>query len=414
MKKWIIISVIVVVIGGVSGWLFLGKKEQTQSFAAVAQTTTVQKGKLEVAVSGSGSVTAITDQDVTADNTILVVDSVNVASGDTVYKGETLVTFKNGVVIKASYDGTITTINVKGGSSASRGTVLLRIEDGNGVISPVTRGDNNASDSLSGGSTGGNSLTADTVSIKQGDVVKAGETLVTFTDGSVLIAPVDGTITSLAVGSGDAVQVSETVTHITNYSSLQTTISVDELDISNVQVGQSVKITASAFEDETFEGKVTKVADEGISSNGVSTFDVTVQIAEPKSLKIGMSTEASITIESKEDALYVPVEAVYKSGDEKYVLVSTSSDDSTQSKKVTVETGISNDSFVEITKGLTEGESIEIPVVQSSGNSSRGNMMMPSGGGFSGGGGFPSGDFGGRNGGGAPGGSAPSRERGGN
>ena len=128
MKKWIIISAIIVVIAGAGGWLLLGNKNQAQSAADVAQTTTVQKGKLEVTV--SGSVTAITDQDVTADNTIIVVDSVNVASGNTVYKGQTLVTFKNGVVVKASYKGEITAVNVKGGSSAARGTVLLRIEDG--------------------------------------------------------------------------------------------------------------------------------------------------------------------------------------------------------------------------------------------------------------------------------------------
>ncbi|WP_318617741.1 efflux RND transporter periplasmic adaptor subunit [Sporosarcina sp. YIM B06819] len=413
MKKWVISLVIIVVIGGASAWFFLGGKDQAQGVAAAAQTTTVQKGKLEVAVSGSGSVTTSIDQDVTAENTILVVNSVSVASGDTVYKGESLVTFTNGVVVTAPYAGEITAVSVESGSGASRGTMLLRIKDEDGINSPITRGDNNVSDSLSGGS----SLTADTVSVKEGDVVKAGETLVTFTDGSMLQAPVVGTITSLSIVSGQSMQISEIVAHITNYSSLQTTISVDELDITKVQEGQAVEITASAFEEETFEGKVTKVAREGTSSNGVSTFDVTVQITDPKNLKIGMSTEASITIESKEDVLYVPVEAVYKSRDEKYVLVPATSDDSTPStKKVTVETGISNDTYVEITSGLAVGDSIQIPRVQSTGNSSRGEMMMP-GGGFQGGsgGGFPSGDFGGRNGGGAPfGGGAPSGGRGGN
>ncbi|WP_045518304.1 efflux RND transporter periplasmic adaptor subunit [Neobacillus niacini] len=403
MKKWIIISVIIVLIGGASAWFLLGKKNQTQNVAFAAQTITAQKGKLEVEVSGSGSVIAITDQDVTAVNTILVVDTVSVISGDTVDKGDTLVTFKNGDVVTAPYDGEITSVSVKSDSGASLGTILLRMEDENEVISPVTRGDSSVSDSLSGGSTGGSSLTADTVSVKEGDAVEAGATLVTFTDGSILQAPVAGTITSLSVASGDSVQNSATVAHITNYSSLQTTISVDELDITKVQVGQAVKITAGAFEDETFEGIVTKVATSGTSSNGVSTFDVTVQITDPKNLKIGMSTEASISIESKEDALYIPVEAVYKSGDEKYVLVPATSDDSTQStKKVTVETGISNDAYVEIISGLAEGESVQIPSVQSSGNSSRGGMMIPGGGFPSGGGGFPSGNFGGRNGGVAP------------
>ncbi|MBA9029357.1 efflux RND transporter periplasmic adaptor subunit [Peribacillus huizhouensis] len=403
MKKWMIISVIIVVIGGASAWFFIGKTDKTQNVAAAVQTTAVQKGKLEVAVSGSGSVTAITDQDVTADNTVLIVDSVGVESGDTVDNGDTLVTFKNGDVVTAPYDGEIKSVSVSSGSNASQGTVLLRIEDEDEYTSPVTREDSGgSSESLGGGS----SLTADTVSVKEGDVVKAGATLVTFTDGSILQAPVAGTITSLSVASGDSVPNSEPVAHITNYSALQTTISVDELDVTKVKEGQAVEITASAFEDEKFAGKVTNVAKVGIASNGVSSFDVTVQITDPKNLKIGMSTEASILIESKDNALYVPVEAVYTSGDEKYVIVPTTSDseDSAQStNKVTVETGIANDMYVEITSGLAEGDNVQIPRVQSSGNSFQGPMMMQ-GGGFPSGNfqGAPGGDFGGRSGGGMP------------
>ena len=404
MKKWIIISVIIVVIGGASAWFFIGEKDEMQSVVAAAQTTTVQKGKLEVAVSGSGSVTAVTDQDVTAENTVLIVGSVSVATGDTVDKGDTLVTFKNGAVVTAPYDGEIQSVSVSSGSKASQGTILLRMEDEDEFTSPVTRGDSGeSSENLSSGS----SLTADTVSVKEGDVVKAGATLVTFTDGSILQSPVDGTITSLSIASGDSVQISEPVAHITNYSTLQTTISVDELDVSKVKEGQEVEITASAFEDETFNGKVTNVATIGTSTNGVSSFDVTVQITDPKSLKIGMSTEVSILIESKENVLYVPVEAVYTNGDEKYVIVPTSSD-SEASKQVTVKTGTSNDANVEITSGLAEGDTVQIPRVQSSGNSSQGPMMMPGGdfpsGNFQGG---PGGDFGGRNGGGAPSGGRP-------
>ncbi|MGE7872892.1 efflux RND transporter periplasmic adaptor subunit [Bacillus paramycoides] len=404
MKKWIIISTIIVVIGGVSAWFFLHKTDKTQGVMAASQTTTVQKGKLEVAVSGSGSVTANTDQDVTAKDTILIVDSISVAAGDTVKKGDTLVTFKNGAVVAAPYDGEIKSVSAKKGGKASQGTVLLRMEDANGYTSPVTRGNNSvSSDKASGGS----GLTADSVSVKEGDVVDAGATLVTFTDGSILQAPVTGTITSLSVASGDSVQVSDPVAHITNYNALQTTISVDELDVPKVKEGQAVKITASAFGDETFSGKVTNVATKGTSEKGVSTFDVTVQIEDPKNMKIGMSTEASISIESKEDALYVPVEAVYTNGNEKYVLIPTSSDDSTQStKKVKVETGISNDTYVEITKGLAKGDTVQIPRVQSKGKSSQGPMMMPGGnsqGGF--GGNFqgrPGGEFGGKSSGRAP------------
>ena len=130
-----------------------------------------------------------------------------------------------------------------------------------------------------------------------------------------------------------------------------------------------------------------------------------------------MSTEASILIESKENALYIPVEAVNTREDEKYVMVpaTSDSDDSAQStNKVKVETGIANDMYVEITSGLAEGDAVQIPRVQSSGNSSGGFMMMPGGpggdfpsGSFQGG---PGGDFGGRSGSGMP----PAGGRGGN
>jgi HlyD family secretion protein len=410
-------------VGGGS-WFFLHNEEQPQMVTAAVQTSTVKKGDLEVNVTGSGSVTTITDQDVTATNTLLGVKSVSIISGESVSKGDTLLTFENGETIVAPFDGEITSVGVTSASSVSEGTVLLRIENEDGFVSPITRGNGTTIDTTSpettesesssvensegqngaetenatgatgetsstegataeesGNNSGGSGLIVDTVNVKEGQTVNKGTTLMTFTDGSILQAPAKGTITSLAAGSGDSVQGSTTVAHITDYSSLETTISVDELDITNIEEGQSVEVTASAFPDEKFEGTVTDVASEGTSSNGVSTFDVTVQITDPKNLKVGMSTEASIEVESKQGALYIPVEAVYESGDEKYVLVPTSSSDSSQStKKVTVETGISNDTSVEITKGLSEGDTVQIPKVSSNQTSSQDEKAMMKGG----------------------------------
>ncbi|KAB2492848.1 efflux RND transporter periplasmic adaptor subunit [Priestia endophytica] len=424
MKKWIVGSALVAMVGGGS-WFFLHNEEQPQMATAAVQTSTVKKGDLEVNVAGSGSVTTITDQDVTATNTLLGVKSVSIISGESVSKGDTLLTFENGETIVAPFDGEITSVGVTSASSVSEGTVLLRIENEDGFVSPITRGNGTTIDTTSsetttesesssvensegqngaetenaagatgetsstegataeesGNNSGGSGLIVDTVNVKEGQTVNKGTTLMTFTDGSILQAPAKGTITSLAAGSGDSVQGSTTVAHITDYSSLETTISVDELDITSIEEGQSVEVTASAFPDEKFEGTVTDVASEGTSSNGVSTFDVTVQITDPKNLKVGMSTEASIEVESKQGALYIPVEAVYESGDEKYVLVPTSSSDSSQStKKVTVETGISNDTSVEITKGLSEGDTVQIPKVSSNQTSSQDEKAMMKGG----------------------------------
>ena len=57
-----------------------------------------------------------------------------------------------------------------------------------------------------------------------------------------------------------------------------------------------------------------QIADEGSSSNGVATFDVTVLLTEADGLKAGMSAEATILTMEKQDALYVPIEAVQSVG----------------------------------------------------------------------------------------------------
>ncbi len=57
-------------------------------------------------------------------------------------------------------------------------------------------------------------------------------------------------------------------------------MSIDELDIQSVKVGQKVTVTADAFEGQTFSGTVTNVSLESTYSNGVSTYPVTVTMDE--------------------------------------------------------------------------------------------------------------------------------------
>lgn len=236
------------------------------------------------------------------------------------------------------------------------------------------------------------------VLVSANDVVKKGQELITFTDGSdSIVAPADGTITSISVQAGDRAAAGKAVAHITNYSDLQTVIQVDELDIPKVQVGQNVTLKVNSFPDASYTGKVTDVAKEGTVSNGVSSFNVTIHIDNPKDLKIGMTAEASILTDSKDNVLYVPVEAVHTQENQKFVLVqsSSSSNNKESMQRKVVKTGIHNEDAVEITEGLQEGEHVQLPMaVQGNGanntnNKQRGFMMSPGGGmggGFGGGG----------------------------
>ncbi len=214
----------------------------------------------------------------------------------------------------------------------------------------------------------------DEVLVSENDVVEEGTELITFTDGSdPITAPHAGTVTTLDVESGSNVQNGQVVAHITDYETLQTVISVDELDIASIKEGQTAEITASAFPDDTFTGTVTSVSKEGTSENGVSSFEVAVQFDDSKNLLIGMSTEVSITTESKQGVIYVPIEAVKMQGNEKYVTVqnseSATEEDAATTRQV-VETGINDDQNIEIVSGLEEGQIIQLAITISAESSS--------------------------------------------
>lgn len=264
-----------------------------------------------------------------------------------------------------------------------------------------------------------------------------------------ITAPISGTVTTKNVNAGENVQNGNSATALAviyDLSEVTFEMNIDELDISNVKVGQKVDVTADAFEDQTFEGTVTKVSMEGTAANGVTYYPVTVTMTEYGDLLPGMNVTGVIILDEAEDALAIPVDALQR-GNKVYVKDSTTSkkaeastqdvaaagddrpegtpDDRSEGNatgqkstnkgtdengksddknakssnvpegfhEVTVTTGLTSDEYVEILSGdLSEGD--EVYISQSSVSSST-DMMMP---------GMGGGDMGGGMGGGNPGG----------
>ena len=71
-------------------------------------------------------------------------------------------------------------------------------------------------------------------------------------------------------------------------------------DISQVKLGQTAAVRVEALDSKEYVGKVVDIADEGTSSNGVATFDVTIALDTSENLKSGMTAEASIQVDKKE------------------------------------------------------------------------------------------------------------------
>lgn len=146
-----------------------------------------------------------------------------------------------------------------------------------------------------------------------------------------IYSAIEGTLSMENIKAGDNVKSGQTLFNISNYDLMEFQISVDELDIANIEKGQSVNITVDALPDtnaKPLEGKVTKIALEGTSSNGVSTYPVTVQLTKSdERLKVGMNVNGEIIVNEKKDTLYIPIEAVQKRGNTTMVYVKNPSED---------------------------------------------------------------------------------------
>ena len=173
-------------------------------------------------------------------------------------------------------------------------------------------------------------------------------------------------------------------------------VSIDETDILSLSVGQKADVTITSIEDETFEGVITEIDKSGESSSGVTSYTASVQIDKKEGMLAGMSATASITIKSVENALIIPLDALKQTSSTAYVYTSYDEENESFGGMTEVETGISNSSYIEITSGLSEGDTVYYKETETTSFSGRGGFGDGSGfpgGSFPGGGDFPGGNF---------------------
>ncbi len=281
--------------------------------------------------------------------------------------------------ITAGASGDIDNVYVLEGTKVSSGTAIVHIDSD-------TVSDNLTSSSLSLRSS---ALSRDNARDKLDDYT--------------ITAPISGTVVMKNIKAGDKLDNSNMSTEmavIYDMSSLECELAVDELDIKNVEVGQSVTITSDAVENKIYHGEVQSVSVNGTTSGGVTTYPVTIVITDfDEDLLPGMNIDVEITTSQAKDVLSIPVTAVNR-GNIVYVKgEKTEEKDNAPEgyKSVKVETGVYNNEYIEIKSGLKEGDIVYTPQIQASttdvfsdmagmmGNSMPGGMGamgggMPSGG----------------------------------
>lgn len=142
-----------------------------------------------------------------------------------------------------------------------------------------------------------------------------------------------------------------------NMKSLVTKTFINEIDIALIKKGQKVRIGIDAFPDKELSGEIASVANMGqlMPKSDAKVFEVKIKVigSDPE-LKPAMTTSNTIQTSFVEDALFVPIEAIFTNDSLSFVYLSD------KEIKQIVETGESNENFIIIQQGLEEGQKLAL------------------------------------------------------
>ncbi len=200
-------------------------------------------------------------------------------------------------------------------------------------------------------------------------------------DKAALVAPFDGIVSAINFGVGDT--ASGAAVSLVNMSNLQVKVSIAEVDLPKLKVGDKAQITLDALPGKTYTATVSAISPAGTVTQGVVNYPVVLTITNVDSaIKPGMTANAAVVVDQRTNVLIVPVRAVHTQGNQKLVTVQVNGKLVQQS----VTTGLTNDQSVEITKGLQAGDVVVLNQTQTRQPNVSGGIGIPGLGGRLGGG----------------------------
>jgi macrolide-specific efflux system membrane fusion protein len=175
-----------------------------------------------------------------------------------------------------------------------------------------------------------------------------------------MVAPLGGTVIVRALEPGQTISSASAVIVIAD--SLIIVGQVDETDIGSISAGQLVTVKLDAYPDAVFEATVKRIAYDSKLVSNVTMYEVDVTSENlPDFARSGMTATLTFLVEKHEDVPAVPTAALeYRKGK---VSVRLPAKDGKEPEVRQVKTGLSENSFTEITKGLEVGEAVLIPQV---------------------------------------------------
>ncbi|OJF91912.1 efflux RND transporter periplasmic adaptor subunit [Alkalibacterium sp. 20] len=198
------------------------------------------------------------------------------------------------------------------------------------------------------------------LTVAVGDIVEEGETLLSYMDGTTFEANFDGTVTQVNVSEDEAdtnAQQGRPSLVISNLNDLHTALQLSRSDSSEVAVDQAVLLTYNDTEYDGTLSEIDPIATQQQTQTGLSTqlgAEVTFD-SDTTDLIAGFEIDVEIIVESKDNALIIPVEALnYDENNEPYVFIV----DNNVAERVAIETGIQSEADIEVVSGLSAGNHV--------------------------------------------------------
>ncbi len=391
MKRRIIILAVVTMLliaGGIYVYQIVNKPVPT---TATLQTTTVRRGSLAASVGAAGNI-AVSRTTTLSPQTSGRVTQVNVKVSDRVKAGQTLVqldltdlmmSLKSSQLSLASAQANFDNVKVKNAQNSNQLIIAKASLERSRLAVQAAQADYDTIAWRAGSAATTQATALQQASIDyQSALASYNTTVATINDTELknsqialdqaklnveqaqlnldrarIVAPFDGVVTSVSLNVGDNASSGAAAVVMIDPSRLQISVTVSEVDIARVKLGQTAQVTIDALSGKNYSAQVTTINPTATVTQGVVNYPVILVLSNADdAIKPGMTANLIMEVERRDDVLLLPTRAVRTQGNQRLVTVLYKG----QTIQVTVRTGLSNDQSIEITDGLQEGDVVVI------------------------------------------------------
>jgi len=393
-KRIILLSLVVLVAGGVGGWIYWKKREKP----IVVQTERATRRNLTELVVATGKIQPVVQVVINPEVSGEIVE-LPVKEGDQVTKGDLLVRIKPDNYIaqrnsaEANHRSALASKNLAQANLDKAQLEFNRIKElyDNKLVSD--------SQFLEAKTTLAVAQASFETSTHQSDMAKA--SLARAEDDlakTTIKAPIDGTVTKLKVEAGErvvgtAMMAGTEIMTVAKLDDMEARVDIGEVDVVLIGLGQKARLEVDSFRDRKFTGTVTEIANAAKTSatntqQEATKFEIKIHIYEKEYFRPGMSVTAEVETRYRTNVLTAPIQSVtmrlpkeledQKNSKKKVEKDDEPAEDPSKKKskqgpkaeevvfevrdgrahRLKVKRGISDNDYVEIVDGLTEGQEI--------------------------------------------------------